>query len=99
LLDYATEKLSAVPGLKIYGTAENKVCVISFLLGEAHPYDVGIYLNRMGIAVRTGLHCTHPLWAHFKTDGSVRASLSFYNTFAEIDYLCKVLKENQKILE
>jgi cysteine desulfurase/selenocysteine lyase len=99
LLDYATEKLSAIPGLKIYGTSKNKTCVISFLLGNSHPYDVGIYLNRMGIAARTGMHCTHPLWEHFKTDGSVRVSLSFYNTFAEIDYLCEVLEKLQKILE
>jgi cysteine desulfurase/selenocysteine lyase len=99
LLAYATAKLSAIPGLKIYGTAADKACIISFLLGKAHPYDVGIYLNRLGIAVRTGMHCTHPLWAHFQTDGSVRASLSFYNTFAEIDYLCAALNKVQKILE
>jgi cysteine desulfurase / selenocysteine lyase len=97
LLVYATDKISNVPGLKIYGTAKEKTCILSFLLGKAHPYDVGIYLDRMGIAVRTGHHCTHPLWAHFKTEGSVRASLSFYNTFAEIDYFCEKLQEINKI--
>jgi len=97
LLDYGTAKLAEVPGLKIYGTADKKTSIFSFLLENAHPYDVGIYLDRMGIAVRTGHHCTHPLWAHFKTEGSVRASLSFYNTFAEIDYFCEKLKEINKI--
>jgi len=97
LLAYATDKLSAIPGLKIYGTAGNKACIISFLLDNTHFYDVGVYLDRMGIATRTGMHCTHPLWAHFKTDGSVRASLSFYNTFAEIDCLVEKVKEVKKI--
>jgi cysteine desulfurase / selenocysteine lyase len=99
LLDYATNKLAEVKGLKIYGTAKNKSCILSFLIDGMHPYDVGIYLDRMGIAVRTGHHCTHPLWAHFKTEGSVRASLSFYNTFAEINYLCEKLKELGKNIE
>jgi len=97
LLNYAMEKLSAIDGIKLYGTAENKICILSFLLDRIHPYDTGVFLDRMGIAVRTGHHCTQPLWAHFKTEGAVRASLVFYNTFAEIDALCDAIKKIQKI--
>ena len=97
LLDYATTKLSALNGLKLYGTAENKVCIFSFLLDNVHPYDTGMILDEMGIAVRTGHHCTQPLWDHYKTEGSVRASLAFYNTLEEIDFLCEALKKIQKM--
>lgn len=97
LLDYATAKIGKIEGLKIYGEAKNKAGIFSFLLDGIHPYDAGVLLDRMGIAVRTGHHCTHPLWAHFKTEGSIRASLVFYNTFAEIDYLCESIKKIQKM--
>jgi cysteine desulfurase/selenocysteine lyase len=97
LLNYGTEKLLAINGLKLYGTAKNKICIFSFLLNNIHPYDVGMLLNRMGIAVRTGHHCTQPLWDHYKTEGSARASLSFYNTLEEIDYFCDALKKIQKM--
>lgn len=97
LLDYATGKLTAIPGLKLYGTAEDKVCIFSFLLDGIHPYDVGVLLDRMGIAVRTGQHCTHPLWDHYKVEGSVRASLVFYNTFEEIDVLVDAIKKIQEM--
>ena len=96
LLDYATAKLTAIKGLKLYGTADNKICIFSFLLDNVHPYDVGMFLDKMGIAVRTGHHCTHPLWDHFGTEGSVRASLVFYNTIEEIDFLCEAIKKIQK---
>jgi len=91
LLDYATNKLTAINGIKLYGTADNKACLFSFLLDNIHPYDTGVLLDRMSIAVRTGQHCTHPLWNHYGTEGSVRASLVFYNTFEEIDLLCDAL--------
>ncbi|MFH1946744.1 MAG: cysteine desulfurase [Candidatus Magasanikbacteria bacterium] len=97
LLDYATAKLMALDGLKILGTAEKKICILSFLLGNIHPYDTGVFLDKMSIAVRTGHHCTQPLWDHFKTEGAARASLVFYNTFEEIDLLYEVLKKIKKI--
>jgi len=97
LLDYATTKLTAIDGLKLYGTADNKICIFSFLLDNIHAYDVGMSLDRMGVAVRIGHHCTHPLWDHYKIDGSVRASLVFYNTIEEIDILCESVKKIQKM--
>jgi len=97
LLGYATTKLMALKGLKLYGTAENKICILSFSLNNIHPYDVGMVLDKMGIAVRTGHHCTQPLWEHYKIEGTVRASLAFYNTFEEIDCLCEALQKIQKM--
>lgn len=99
LLDYATNKLTALDGLKLYGTAENKICIFSFWVGDIHPYDVGMMLDKMGIAVRTGHHCTQPLWDYYNVEGSVRASLVFYNTFEEVDCLCEAIKQIQKIFE
>jgi cysteine desulfurase/selenocysteine lyase len=97
LLDYGTAKLTAINGLKLYGTSKNKTCIFSFLLENIPPYDTGIILDKMSIAVRTGHHCTQPLWEHYKVEGSVRASLAFYNTFEEIDYFCEALKKIQKM--
>ena len=99
LLDYATTKLSALNGLKLYGTAENKICIFCFLLNNIHHFDTGMILDRMGIAVRSGHHCTQPLWEHYKVEGAVRASLVFYNTFEEIDFFCESLKKIQKIFK
>jgi len=99
LLGYTTDKLMAIEGLKLYGTADNKACIFSFALDDIHPYDVGVFLDRMSIAVRTGHHCTHPLWDHYKTEGSVRASLVFYNTFEEVDLLCDALRRIKKIFK
>ncbi len=87
LLAYATEKLLSIDGLKIYGTAAEKTSVISFLVEGIHFYDMGMLLDQMGIAVRTGTHCTEPVMQHFGIDGTVRASFSFYNTKEEIDAL------------
>jgi cysteine desulfurase/selenocysteine lyase len=98
LLDYGTAKLTALNGLKLYGAAENKICIFSFLLNNVHPYDVGMMLDKMGIAVRTGHHCTQPLWKHYKVEGSIRASLAFYNTPEEIDSLYEALNKIQKML-
>lgn len=99
LLDYGTNKLLDLDGLKIYGTAEHKTCIFSFSLSDIHPYDAGIILDKMGIAVRTGHFCTQPLWDHYKIEGAVRASLTFYNTFEEIDYFCEMLRQMQKMFE
>ena len=87
LLKYATEKFKAIPGMKIYGTAKNKTSVISFLIDGIHFYDMGMLLDQMGIAVRTGTHCTEPVMQHFGIEGTVRASFAFYNTKEEIDAL------------
>ncbi|MFZ5939157.1 MAG: aminotransferase class V-fold PLP-dependent enzyme [Bacteroidota bacterium] len=87
LLAYATGKLTSVEKLKIYGTAREKISVISFLVEGIHPYDAGMVLDKMGIAVRTGTHCTQPVMDHFRIGGTIRASMVFYNTFEEIDRL------------
>ncbi|MCT4615932.1 MAG: cysteine desulfurase [Marinifilaceae bacterium] len=87
LLQYATEKLSTINGLRIYGTAKNKASVISFLVEGIHFYDMGMLLDQMGIAVRTGTHCSETTMQHFDITGTVRASFSFYNTKEEIDAL------------
>lgn len=98
LLEYATEKLTAIEGLKIIGTAKNKASVISFLLEGIHPYDTGVILDQLGIAVRTGHHCTQPLVDYFKCAGTVRASLAFYNTKEEVDELIKgIIKAKQML--
>ncbi len=91
LLRYATQKLTQIEGLKIFGTARSKAAIISFLLENIHPYDTGMILDKMGIAVRTGNHCTQPVIDHFGIDGTVRASLAFYNTFDEVDRLVEAL--------
>jgi cysteine desulfurase/selenocysteine lyase len=92
LLEYATQKLLAIDDVRIIGTAKEKASIISFLVGDIHPYDTGMILDKMGIAVRTGTHCTEPVMAHFGIDGTVRASLAFYNTKEEIDKLIEGVK-------
>ncbi|NLY24152.1 MAG: cysteine desulfurase [Bacteroidales bacterium] len=89
LLTYATEKLLQVPGLRIIGTAGNNSSVISFLVDGIHPYDMGMLLDRMGIAVRTGHHCAEPLLRVLGVEGTVRASFAFYSTKEEVDLLVK----------
>lgn len=87
LLVCATERLSSVKELKIYGKSDRKIPVISFLLDKIHQYDTGMILDKMGIAVRTGTHCAQPIMDHFGIDGTVRASMCFYNTEEEIEAL------------
>ncbi len=87
LLAYATAQLSALPRVTILGTAPHKVCVISFLLADAHPFDVGTILDQQGVAVRTGHHCTQPLMDFYNISGTVRASFAIYNHRAEVDAL------------
>ena len=89
LLRYATEKLLAIPGLRILGNAADKSSVISFLVDGIHPYDMGTLLDKMGIAVRTGHHCAEPLMRELGVEGTVRASFAFYNTKEEVDLLLK----------
>ncbi|MEG1556592.1 MAG: cysteine desulfurase, partial [Bacteroidales bacterium] len=98
LLQYATERLSSIEGLKIYGTAPHKTAVISFLLHNIHPYDIGVILNRLGIAVRTGHHCTQPIMDKFKIPGTVRASFALYNIMEEVDVLYEAVVRAKKML-
>lgn len=99
LLTYATEKLKAIEGLRIYGEASEKTAVISFLVGDIHPYDMGSLLDKMGIAVRTGHHCAQPIMDFFQIPGTIRASFSFYNTFEEVDRLVAGVKKAKMMLE
>jgi len=99
LLEYATEKLSAIEGLKIIGTSQNKASVISFVLEGIHPYDAGVILDQLGIAVRTGHHCTQPIMDKFGISGTVRASLAFYNTKEEIDELVHGIEKVKSMLK
>lgn len=98
LLEYATQKLLEIEGLKIYGTSENKTAVISFNLEGIHPYDIGSILDKLGVAVRTGHHCAQPIMDFFKIPGTVRASFSFYNTKEEIDVMIAAVKKAKSML-
>ena len=98
LLQYASSALSKLEGLKIYGTTENKTAVISFNIGDIHPYDIGVLLDKMGIAVRTGQHCTQPIMDFYGIPGTVRASFAFYNTRTEIDLFVAALKKATMML-
>ncbi|MEI6751918.1 MAG: cysteine desulfurase [Paludibacter sp.] len=92
LLSYATEKLQEIEGMRIIGTASEKSSVISFLVGDIHPYDIGMLLDKLGIAVRTGHHCAQPLIDSLNLPGTVRTSFAFYNTKEEIDVFITALK-------
>lgn len=98
LLQYATEQLQKIPGLKIIGRAKEKVSVISFVIDNIHPQDIGILLDNRGIAVRTGHHCTQPLMDRFGIPGTSRASFAVYNTKEEVDQLVTGLQKVIKIL-
>lgn len=98
LLDYATAQLLQIEGLKIYGTAAHKTSVISFNVGDIHPYDLGTIIDKKGIAVRTGHHCTQPIMDFFGIPGTIRASFAFYNTTAEIDLFVSALKKAATML-
>lgn len=98
LLNYATQKLLEIDGLKIYGNVKNKVAVISFNIENIHPYDIGTILDKMGIAVRTGHHCAQPIMNFYDIPGTVRASFAFYNSFSEIDMLIEAIKKAKQLL-
>jgi len=99
LLAYATEQLSTIPGLRIIGTAPNKIAVISFVIDGIHPQDLGVLLDKFGIAIRTGHHCVQPLMKRFGLPGTCRASFAFYNTFEEIDLFVKALRRSINMLQ
>ena len=98
LLDYATENLKKIDGIKIFGDNNQKISVISFNIGDHHPSDIGSILDQFGIAVRTGQHCTQPIMDFYKIPGTVRASFSFYNTKSEIDLFIDALIKASKML-
>ena len=98
LLNYGTQELLKIEGLKIYGTSSNKTAVISFNIDKIHPYDIGSILDKLGIAVRTGHHCAQPIMNFYKIPGTVRASFSFYNTKQEIDILVAGVKRAHRML-
>jgi len=98
LLQYATEEVLKIEGLKIYGTANNKSAIISFNINELHPYDIGMIIDKMGIAIRTGHHCTQPIMDKFNIPGTARISLAVYNTKDEIDICIKAIKKAKIML-
>jgi cysteine desulfurase / selenocysteine lyase len=97
LLDYATDQVNRLPGVRIVGTAEKKAAVVSFVVDGVHPHDVGTLLNEEGIAVRTGHHCTQPVMQRFGIPATSRASFAFYNTHAEVDALVAGIRKVQKV--
>ena len=98
LLSYAEEELLKIPNLRIIGTAEKKISVISFFIDRLHPFDIGTLLDKQGIAVRTGHHCTQPLMDFYKIPGTIRASFAFYNTKNEVDQLIVALQKSIEML-
>jgi cysteine desulfurase/selenocysteine lyase len=98
LLEYATARLSAVPGLRIIGTAREKAAVISFVLEGIHPHDIGTVLDQEGIAVRTGHHCAQPVMDRFGVPATARASFALYNTREEVDVLVEGLGKVRELL-
>lgn len=99
LLAYATQHLAALSGIRFFGSAPQKTSVLSFLVGDSHPYDVGTLLDQMGIAVRTGHHCTQPVMDRYGILGTVRASFAVYNTRAEVDTMVSALERIMPMLQ
>jgi len=97
LLDYATECLTQIPGVKIIGTAKEKTAVVSFTIDGIHPHDIGTILNQDGVAVRTGHHCAQPVMQRFNVPATSRASFAFYNNKTEVDALIAGIKTVQKV--
>lgn len=97
LLAYATERMSCIPGMRIFGQAENKSAVLSFVVGNIHPLDLGTLLDRFGVAVRTGHHCAQPLMERMGVQSMARASFALYNTREEVDTLCESIERITKM--
>ena len=98
LLEYATSKILTIPGIKIYGSSKNKSAIISFNIEGLHSYDIGVLLDKMGIAIRTGHHCAQPVMEKFNVAGTARISLTIYNTKEEIDICIAAIKKAIKML-
>jgi len=97
LLDYATERLQEINSVRLIGTAPEKASIVSFVLDEVHPHDVGTILDRAGIAVRVGHHCAQPIMERFGISGTIRASFGIYNTKSEVDVLVEALADVREI--
>jgi len=98
LLIYATRRLQEIPGLRIVGTSAHKAAVVSFVMDGIHPHDIGTILDTEGVAIRTGHHCAMPVMDFFKVPATARASMSFYNTFEEVDRLTDALIHTREVL-
>ena len=99
ILRYMTERLSKIEGLRIYGTTENKCPIVSFTIEGTHPYDVGMILDKLGVAIRTGHHCAEPVMTHFGVTGMCRASIGMYNTLEEVDVLVAAIERAVRMLK
>ena len=99
ILSYMTERLSKIEGLRIYGTTENKCPIVSFTIDGTHPYDVGMILDKLGVAIRTGHHCAEPVMTHFGVTGMCRASIGMYNTLEEVDVLVAGIERAVRMLK
>ena len=97
LLNYASEQMVRMPGVRIIGTARHKAAVLSFAVDGVHPHDIGTLLNQEGVAVRTGHHCAQPVMQRFKLPATSRASFAFYNSMAEVDALIAGIRTVQKV--
>jgi cysteine desulfurase/selenocysteine lyase len=99
LLEYATNEIKKIPGLKLIGTASHKASVLTFIMEGVHPHDLGTLLDKQGVAIRTGHHCTQPLLKHYQCSAAARASIAFYNTKEEIDlFISAILKARNFLL-
>jgi len=98
LLNYATSEIKKIEGVRIIGEAKEKASVLSFVVDGTHPSDIGMIIDKLGIAIRTGHHCTEPLMNRFNIPGTARASFAFYNTKEEVDTFVKALKRAIKML-
>jgi cysteine desulfurase/selenocysteine lyase len=99
LLEYGTKALSAIAGLRLVGTAKNKSTILSFILPDIHPHDLGTLVDEEGVAIRTGHHCTQPVMQHFKVPATSRASFAFYNTKEEIDALVQAILKAKDVFQ
>ena len=99
ILRYMTERLSKIEGLRIYGTTENKCPIVSFTIDGTHPYDVGMILDKLGVAIRTGHHCAEPVMTHYGVTGMCRASIGMYNTLEEVDVLAAGIERAVRMLK
>jgi len=97
LLDYAITQIKKIPGVRLIGTAQHKAAILSFIMENAHPHDIGSILDQYGVAIRTGHHCAMPLMTHFKIPATARASFAFYTPEAEVDKFCAALVRVQEL--
>jgi cysteine desulfurase/selenocysteine lyase len=98
LLNYAVEQLSKIEGIRFIGQAPKRSGLVSFLIGDIHPYDLGTLVDKMGVALRTGHHCAEPVMTFFDIPGTVRASFAMYNTIEEIDIFIKAVEKAANML-